>query len=249
MTQKATETTDKPPTGATIEFSRYCGEQSNRLKATNPRLTHAEVFAVIASDLWHVVNADMRFRSTVAGMLDLIDSGQWPENVAATKAPGDELAVRLEATFGRLIIEAGAACVARGEGLTPVRGVDAAKMAERFAAMLKLRVRGSTDAEFIASLVEEFQDLIDAAADNAQQAATVTQFEGAPLSLIPELVKANETAVNAAVLDMSDRAATWRAGAETHAPVTGREYASFCDGFEAGIAALLGALQGQYVGQ
>ncbi|WP_124492404.1 hypothetical protein [Burkholderia stagnalis] len=61
----------------------------------------------------------------------------------------------------------------------------------------------------------------------------------ASLSLIPQLVKREEIAVNRALREMCDAMATWRTEVEKHQEVTSREQSAFCDGYEAGMAAML----------
>ncbi|WP_141718704.1 hypothetical protein [Burkholderia cenocepacia] len=63
----------------------------------------------------------------------------------------------------------------------------------------------------------------------------------APLSVIPELVKRDEIAVNTALLEMSDAMVAWRTEVEKHQQVTSRGQSAFCDGYEAGMAAILSA--------
>jgi hypothetical protein len=63
----------------------------------------------------------------------------------------------------------------------------------------------------------------------------------APLSLIPHLVARDEKAVSTALLEMSDAMGIWRAEAAKYRDVTSHDQSAFCDGYEAGMAAILSA--------
>jgi hypothetical protein len=76
-------------------------------------------------------------------------------------------------------------------------------------------------------------------AGGAQEAAA---WRGAPLSLIPNLVDSNKVAVNVALLEMGDAMSTWRTESEKYGEITSRAQSAFCDGYEAGIAAILCAI-------
>ncbi|WP_260430408.1 hypothetical protein [Burkholderia stagnalis] len=63
----------------------------------------------------------------------------------------------------------------------------------------------------------------------------------APLSLIPDLVALEQQAVNIALLDMCDATSAWCAAAAKYREISSHDQSAFCDGYEAGMAAILSA--------
>jgi hypothetical protein len=103
---------------------------------------------------------------------------------------------------------------------------------------------GDALASRLESAITDLHNQIDEAraaiaAGGAQEAVA---WRGAPLSLIPNLVDSNKVAVNVALLEMGDAMSTWRTESEKYGEITSRAQSAFCDGYEAGIAAILCAL-------
>ena len=72
-------------------------------------------------------------------------------------------------------------------------------------------------------------------------AAAIAERTDAPLSLIPHLVARDEKAVSAALLEMGDAMGVWQTEAAKYREITSHDQSAFCDGYEAGMAAILSA--------